>query len=66
MGKTSALKWENPQPEDREQDDPEGRSEEPFRVKPHSFGFDPRVDLNKLNRLLDELEALETAEKLAK
>lgn len=28
-----------------------------FAVRPHSFGFKPGVDLNRLNQLLDELEA---------
>lgn len=29
----------------------------PFRVKPHSFGFRPSVDLDRLNQLVDELES---------
>lgn len=33
------------------------------RVLPHSFGFKPGVDLDKLNQLADELEAEATAEK---
>lgn len=28
----------------------------PFQVKPHSFGFRPGIDLDKLNQLVDELE----------
>lgn len=28
---------------------------------PHSFGFKPGIDLDKLNQLVDELEAEETA-----
>jgi hypothetical protein len=28
----------------------------PFRVQPHSFGFRPGIDLDKLNQLVDELE----------
>lgn len=27
----------------------------PFEVRPHSFGFKPGVDLNRLNQLVDEL-----------
>lgn len=33
---------------------------------PHSFGFRPGVDLDKLNQLADELEAEATAESLAR
>jgi hypothetical protein len=33
----------------------------PFRVKPHSFGFRPGVDLDRLNQLVDELESEEFA-----
>jgi len=36
----------------------------PFRVEPHDFGFRPELDLDKMNQLLDELEASEAAEKL--
>ena len=35
-----------------------------FRVEPHSFGFKPGIDLDKLNQLADELEAEEFARKL--
>jgi hypothetical protein len=35
------------------------------RVIPHSFGFRPGVDLDKLNQLADELEAEAYAEKWA-
>lgn len=38
----------------------------PFEVEPHSFGFRPGVDLDRLNQLADELEAEETAKKLAR
>ena len=31
----------------------------PFRVEPHDFGFIPGVDLDKMNQLVDELEAFE-------
>ncbi|MGH2355013.1 MAG: type II toxin-antitoxin system antitoxin VapB33 [Chloroflexota bacterium] len=30
---------------------------QPFRTRPHAFGFKPGVDLDKLNQLADELEA---------
>lgn len=36
----------------------------PFKVQPHSFGFKPGVDLDRLNQLVDELEAEEVARKL--
>jgi Ribbon-helix-helix protein, copG family len=29
----------------------------PFRVKPHSFGFRPGVDLDRLNQAVDELDS---------
>lgn len=38
--------------------------EEPFRVKPHDFGVNPSVDLDRMNQLVDELEAIEVAKKL--
>ncbi len=28
----------------------------PYRVRPHSFGFKPGIDPDKLNQLVDELE----------
>lgn len=31
----------------------------PFKVKPHSFGFRPGIDLDRLNQLVDELEVEE-------
>lgn len=34
---------------------------EPFCVEPHSFGFRPGTDLDRLNQLVDELEAGEQA-----
>ncbi len=37
----------------------------PFRVEPHAFGVRPGVDLDRMNQLLDELEAEEGARKLA-
>lgn len=38
--------------------------QEPFRVKPHDFGFVAGLDLDKMNRLADELEAAAAAQKL--
>ena len=38
----------------------------PFKVIPHSFGFKPGIDLNKLNQLVDELEAEEYVRKMSK
>jgi hypothetical protein len=35
-------------------------------VIPHSFGFKPGIDLNKLNQLVDELEAEEYIRKMSK
>jgi hypothetical protein len=35
-----------------------------FEVRPHAFGFKPGVDLDRLNQLVDELEAEEAARKL--
>ena len=35
-----------------------------FEVRPHSFGFKPGIDLDRLNQLTDELESEETARKL--
>lgn len=32
-----------------------------FKVKPHAFGFKPGVDVDRLNQLVDELEAGEAA-----
>ena len=39
------------------------RSLEPFRVIPHDFGFDPKIDLDKMNSLADELAAIDDAHK---
>jgi hypothetical protein len=38
----------------------------PFKVIPHSFGFKPGIDLNRLNHLVDELEAEEFVRKMNK
>ncbi|HLA76976.1 MAG TPA: hypothetical protein VJU18_05280 [Vicinamibacteria bacterium] len=35
-----------------------------FEVEPHAFGFKPGVDLDRLNQLVDEMEADETARRL--
>ena len=37
-----------------------------FEVQPHSFGFKPGVDLDRMNQLVDELEVEETARKLGR
>lgn len=37
-----------------------------FRVEPHSFGFKPGIDTNKLNQLLDDLEAEEFLKKMSR
>jgi len=38
----------------------------PFRVVPHDFGFRPGTDLDRLNQLVDELEAEEVAKTLGR
>ncbi|HET9227300.1 MAG TPA: hypothetical protein VFR31_11580 [Thermoanaerobaculia bacterium] len=40
------------------------RSLEPFRVTPHDFGFDPKIDLDKMNSLADELAVIDDSRKL--
>jgi hypothetical protein len=37
-----------------------------FEVRPHAFGFKPGVDLDRMNQLVDELEAEETARELGR
>jgi hypothetical protein len=37
----------------------------PFVVEPHSFEFKPGIDTNKLNQLLDDLDAEEFLRKMA-
>ena len=32
-----------------------------FEVRPHAFGFSPGIDLDRLNQLVDELDAHERA-----
>jgi hypothetical protein len=36
----------------------------PFEVQAHAFGFKPGIDLDRLNQLVDELEAVEVSRKL--
>lgn len=38
----------------------------PFEVEPHSFGFEPGIDLDRMNQLADQLEAEEVARKLGR
>ena len=35
-----------------------------FEVRPHAFGVRPGVDLDRVNQLVDELEAVETGRRL--
>jgi hypothetical protein len=37
-----------------------------FKVEPHSFQFKPGIDPNKLNQLLDDLEAEEFLKKMSR
>jgi hypothetical protein len=37
---------------------------EPFRVQPHDFRFAAGLDLDKMNRLVDDLEAAAAAQKV--
>ena len=37
-----------------------------FKVEPHAFGFKPGIDTDRLNQLVDEMEADEVARKLAR
>ena len=36
----------------------------PFEVRPHSFAFKPGIDLDRVNQLVDELEAEDVVRKL--
>jgi len=47
-------------------DPEEARGTKPFRVEPYDFGFIPGVDLDKMNQLVDELEAIEGSRKVGK
>ena len=44
----------------------ETRGHKTFRVEPHDFGFNPGIDLDKMNQLVDELEAFEGSRKVGK
>lgn len=35
-----------------------------FEVEPHAFGFKPGVDLDRMNQLVDELDAEDVARKV--
>ena len=37
-----------------------------YKVQPHAFGFRPGIDTDRLNQLVDEIEADEFARKLTK
>ncbi len=37
-----------------------------YKVEPHAFGFKPGVDADRLNQLVDELEADEFARRLGR
>ena len=37
-----------------------------FKVEPHPFGFKPGIDTDRLNQLVDEMEADELAQKFAR
>jgi hypothetical protein len=37
-----------------------------FEVRPHAFGVRPGIDLDRMNQLVDELEAEEVARKLGR
>jgi hypothetical protein len=40
------------------------RKRRPFKVIPHSFGFRPGIDQNKLGQLLDQLDSEEFVRKM--
>jgi len=35
-----------------------------FEVRPHAFGFKPGIDLDRINQLVDEIEAEDAAGKI--
>lgn len=37
-----------------------------FKVRPHAFGIKPGIDLDRINQLVDELEAADGARKLGR
>ena len=39
-------------------------AQEPFRVQPHDFRFAAGLDLDKMNQLVDELEAAAAVQKI--
>jgi hypothetical protein len=43
---------------------PGSSSKRKIKTRPHSFGFKPGIDLEKLNQLVDELEVKEFARKI--
>jgi hypothetical protein len=55
---------EDPKRDETREFPEEMKAAQPFRVEPHDFGFRPELDLNKMNQLVDELDAVETAKKL--
>ncbi|HVT16221.1 MAG TPA: antitoxin [Thermoanaerobaculia bacterium] len=44
----------------------EASAQQPFRVEPHDFRFAAGLDLDKMNRLVDDLEAAGAAQKIGK
>ncbi len=40
------------------------RSEKQFKVQAHAFGFRPGIDLDRMNQVVDELEAVEEKSRL--
>ena len=61
MGKPARQKQDKESPRGSD-----SRPRKPFRVIPHDFGFDPEIDLNKMNSLADELAAIDDTRKLGK
>lgn len=61
MGKLARQKHQK-----EDQGKSKSRPFEPFRVIPHDFGFDPKIDLDKMNSLADELAASDDTRKLGK
>ena len=61
MGKLARQKHQK-----KDHRESESRPLEPFRVIPHDFGFDPKIDLDKMNALADELAAIDDTRKLGK
>ncbi len=59
-------KLERPKHQKEDHGKSTSRPLEPFRVVPHDFGFDPKIDLDKMNSLADELAASDDTCKLGK